>query len=200
MRENMNKTQQDTGFTREEVIELLEEAQIDWRIIQELNLIVCEDGSVYKSYKNGWRKYGKGQKGPYITISVKTDNGTKHFSVHRLIAAAFIPNPYGYEQINHIDGNGQNNAISNLEWCDAAYNIRDAKKRHAPKYLTNLRVLRNKYGLKAHVISIELGILRGTYRDIENAVEKPIPYIAKKLEELFGESIDYLLSEAKEND
>ncbi len=42
---------------------------------------------------------------------------------HRLVAAAFIPNPNGYEIVNHKDENRQNNAVSNLEWCDRSYNM-----------------------------------------------------------------------------
>jgi hypothetical protein len=37
--------------------------------------------------------------------------------VHRLVAQTWIPNPDNLPEINHIDGNPQNNHISNLEWC-----------------------------------------------------------------------------------
>lgn len=61
----------------------------------------------------------------YVHISV---NG-KHFNryVHRIIATCFIPNPLGLPEINHIDNNHINNAISNLEWCTKQYNL-DYKK------------------------------------------------------------------------
>ena len=44
------------------------------------------------------------------------NNVGRAFSVHRIVAEAFIPNPEGKPQVNHIDENKENNAAANLEW------------------------------------------------------------------------------------
>lgn len=43
-------------------------------------------------------------------------------SGHRLVAIAFIPNPYKKPQVDHIDTNPTNNCLYNLRWCTAREN------------------------------------------------------------------------------
>lgn len=198
-RQNLKNARQSAGMTQQQVADYLNRLGIEWKIIQDGRLIACNDGNIYRKYKDGWRLFESHAKGPYIHIGLSVNGTAKYLSVHRLIAETFIPNPYRYEQVNHIDGNGHNNNVSNLEWCDAGYNVRDSKKRHSPRYLTNLRAMRVEYGFTIGSMSHKLGILQGVYCDIENAVMKPIPFIAKKLEDMFGDSIDHLLAPAEED-
>ena len=60
----------------------------------------------------------------YKRICLFTKDGKKkHFSVHRLVAEAFIPKPNNYKEINHKDEDTTNNNVNNLEWCNHTYNI-----------------------------------------------------------------------------
>ena len=43
--------------------------------------------------------------------------------VHRLVAEAFIPNPNHLGEVNHIDGDHDNNQVSNLEWVTHQANV-----------------------------------------------------------------------------
>lgn len=60
--------------------------------------------------------------GGYLLVNFSKEGKRKMFSVHRLVAQAFIPNPEGLPQINHKDENPSNNRVENLEWCDGKYN------------------------------------------------------------------------------
>ena len=59
----------------------------------------------------------------YCVVRLYKNDGGKAFAVHRLVARAFIPNPNNLPQVNHIDGNKQNNNSNNLEWVTAKENI-----------------------------------------------------------------------------
>ena len=59
----------------------------------------------------------------YLNVRLYRNGKYKFFRVHRLVAIAFIPNPKGFEQVNHRDEVKTNNCVENLEWCSAKYNI-----------------------------------------------------------------------------
>lgn len=59
----------------------------------------------------------------YEFVSLCKDNKARPHSIHRLVATAFVSNPYDYKYVNHIDENKLNNCASNLEWCSAKQNL-----------------------------------------------------------------------------
>lgn len=64
----------------------------------------------------------------YCRVDLSKSGESKRHRVHRLVAKTFLPNPYNLLEVNHIDGNKQNNNVNNLEWCSHSYNMKEACK------------------------------------------------------------------------
>ena len=62
----------------------------------------------------------------YSRVPLWKDGITQWHHVHRLVASAFLLNPFNKPQVNHKDGNTSNNVVSNLEWVTASENVQHA--------------------------------------------------------------------------
>lgn len=65
----------------------------------------------------------------YLVVSLNDKREKKNFYVHRLVAEAFIENPFGLGYVNHLDYNKKNNDVSNLEWCTQLQNVHHSIER-----------------------------------------------------------------------
>lgn len=66
------------------------------------------------------------KKNGYLEIKL-SDSGKRHFFlIHRLVGLHFVPNPNNLPEINHKDGNKENNHYSNLEWVTSSENQKHA--------------------------------------------------------------------------
>lgn len=86
---------------------------------------VSSNGDVFH---NGKLLKGESCVNGYIRYHVSENRKTTKILAHRLIAMAFILNPENKPEINHIDGNKENNNVSNLEWVTPSENQRHARK------------------------------------------------------------------------
>lgn len=92
-----------------------------WKTIENYpNYSVSDTGLIKRNDK--LLKPWIGSKG-YLYVSLSKNGKAKKFSVHRLVASAFIPNPNNYSDVNHLDENKENNNITNLEWTTHKDNL-----------------------------------------------------------------------------
>lgn len=103
-----------------------------------------------KGHKNTYTRIMKGKiikpgvlNSGYQVVWLSVAGKTSAVTVHRLVALAFLPNPNGYKDINHINGNKKDNRIENIEWVSRSMNIRHAhtlprKSTKRPVYCVNL--------------------------------------------------------------
>jgi hypothetical protein len=66
-----------------------------------------------------------------LRFDITSSSGVrKSLFLHRALAIAFIPNPEGKPEVNHIDGNPMNNNVSNLEWVTKQENVSHAQRNY----------------------------------------------------------------------
>lgn len=58
----------------------------------------------------------------YLSIGIYRDKKCKKELIHRLVANAFVENIHNKPDVNHKDGNKENNHVSNLEWVTKSEN------------------------------------------------------------------------------
>lgn len=59
----------------------------------------------------------------YPEVRLWQDSRSKKFRLHRLVAQAFLTNPLNKSEVNHKDGNKENNVTFNLEWVTRGENM-----------------------------------------------------------------------------
>lgn len=59
----------------------------------------------------------------YLRIALSKKGKKEYRYLHRIVAEAFIPNPYNFPEVNHLDTNPRNCRLDNLEWCTRQQNL-----------------------------------------------------------------------------
>ena len=105
---------------------------LDWKSLTccDAKYLIQENGYVIYLQRKNSIKFLRSRidRAGYITVRINKNGQSSTQFVHRLLAAAFIPNPNNKPFINHINGIKTDNRLENLEWVTHAENIKHAYK------------------------------------------------------------------------
>ena len=90
-------------------------------------------GKVWSYRRKRFLKYGVNRKG-YLYVVLCKDGKTKTYTIHRLVAEAYIPNPDNLPQVDHIDNDKTHNYVNNLQWITNKNNCRKSNNKPVLQY------------------------------------------------------------------
>lgn len=85
--------------------------------------IIQKDGIII-TYKGRFKKIRINSYG-YPCVTLCKNEKSKQYSLHRILAKAFIPNPENKPEIDHINTNRADYRLENLRWVTHAENMRN---------------------------------------------------------------------------
>ena len=141
------------------------------------NYLISDSGEIYNKITNRHKHASPNQNVQYLQISLWKDGIEHHKYVHRLVAETFIPNPENKPEVNHIDGNRQNNNVRNLEWVTSVEN-----KVHAIK--TGLHVYTNRLTEPEFIECINAVIQGETITHLSTRVPYKLSFLSVKLKQI----------------
>ena len=131
---------------------------------------IYDDGRVYRA-KCKFRRnsiFLKPLGKRYLRVSLQKDRKAKFFSIHRLVALAFVPNPDNKPIANHKDGDKHNNLFTNLEWNTPRENLMhsiEVLKRNRNTEKQRLSAV--KVGKKKRILTMEQAQeIRTTHKNV----------------------------------
>ena len=128
-------------------------------------------GNIYVRRKDTWKKLKSRvhKKSGRVYLNITFMGKTKSVLVNRVVALKYLPNPDGKAEVNHIDGNKENNHVSNLEWAN-----RSEQEKHA--FREGLKSTRGSQNSNAKLSASDVVEMRKRYMAGEGFSELATAY------------------------
>lgn len=135
-----------------------------WKPIRgyEGRYLISNLGNIISCYTGEKMSFGKDKSGYYI-VNLSNTRGRKTQLVHRLVARTFIEKKNGFNEVNHINENKNDNRVENLEWVSHSENLK--------KYWSNHPEMYEKCGITKRVGERQYYIKKGTKHSKKRIVQ-----------------------------
>ena len=147
--------------------------------LEETMYYIEEDGRIFSKHRNRYLKPYKMKNGYWV---IQLGRHRREL-IHRLVAKVYIQNINNYKEVNHKDGNKDNNHFSNLEWCTRQQNV---------KHSYDFGLKENRKGSKVHNALLN----EDKVREIRKLYATK-QYSCREIGEMFGvksSTIDYIIN------
>lgn len=112
-------------------------------------------GRVYSSQSDRFL-YGTPLEHGHIDVSFRANGRRYHRYMHRLVAEAFIPNPYELPIVRHLDDDPSNNHVDNLAWGTQLDNMGDCIRSGRFRYFTREDIERANAARRTPIIAVDI--------------------------------------------
>ena len=150
-----------------------------WKPIQGFeNYYITNYGRVWSTISNQWLKPTLNQRGNHKRYYVSLGRNNKK-QIHRLVAEAFLPNPYNLPEVDHKDTNGLNNYVDNLRWCTHDENManeftQENVKKNTGYFVEIEEIATGKKFYGYEEVAKNFGVSKDTVRKhVKNMVQHP---------------------------
>lgn len=146
------------------------------------NLYEINEYGIIRNKKSKKELVGDKNSSNYLRVCLYNKDKKERFFRHRLVAKLFIENKNNFNEVNHIDGNKENNYYLNLEWCNRTYNEREAHRLKIKEYKPFIVTFKNKT-IKKYEFTIDLAKeLNVSKRTVQNYLQnKSKGYLMKNI-------------------